>query len=211
MKKISLLFICLLFFIQCTSKKEHVTETRTSNGFSYEIVRNDPSKTRFYTLENGLKVYLSKNSNSPRIHVFTAIKAGGKNDPEDNTGLAHYLEHMMFKGTDAFGTKDFEKEKVYLDSIERLFNEYGKLTDPEARKSMYAQIDEISNKAAEFAIPNEYDKMISLLGGKGLNAHTTDDRTVYTVDIPTNELERFLRIEGNRFKMIVNRLFHTEL
>ena len=211
MKKISLLFICLLFFIQCTSKKEHVTETRTSNGFSYEIVRNDPSKTRVYTLENGLKVYLSKNSNSPRIHVFTAIKAGGKNDPEDNTGLAHYLEHMMFKGTDAFGTKDFEKEKVYLDSIERLFNEYGKLTDPEARKSMYAQIDEISNKAAEFAIPNEYDKMISLLGGKGLNAYTTDDRTVYTVDIPTNELERFLRIEGNRFKMIVNRLFHTEL
>ena len=211
MKKISLLSISLLFFIQCTSKKEHVTETRTSNGFSYEIVRNDPSKTRFYTLENGLKVYLSKNSNSPRIHVFTAIKAGGKNDPEDNTGLAHYLEHMMFKGTDAFGTKDFEREKVYLDSIERLFNEYGKLTDPEARKSMYAQIDEILNKAAEFAIPNEYDKMISLLGGKGLNAYTTDDRTVYTVDIPTNELERFLKIEGNRFKMIVNRLFHTEL
>ena len=211
MKKISLLSISLLFFIQCTSKKEHVTETRTSNGFSYEIVRNDPSKTRVYTLENGLKVYLSKNSNSPRIHVFTAIKAGGKNDPEDNTGLAHYLEHMMFKGTDAFGTKDFEREKVYLDSIERLFNEYGKLTDPEARKSMYAQIDEILNKAAEFAIPNEYDKMISLLGGKGLNAYTTDDRTVYTVDIPTNELERFLKIEGNRFKMIVNRLFHTEL
>ena len=79
------------------------------------------------------------------------------------------------------------------------------------RKELYRQIDAVSNEAAKFAIPNEYDKMISLIGGKMLNAYTTEDRTVYTVDIPANELERFLQIEGIRFKKIVNRLFHTEL
>ena len=95
----------------------------------------------------------------PRIQIFTAVKAGGKNDPENNTGLAHYLEHMMFKGNKFFGTKDYEKEKPLLDSIENLFNEYSKLDDENERKNLYKTIDELSNKAALFAIPNEYDKM----------------------------------------------------
>lgn len=202
---ISLLFLC------CQPSDHHYTQTHSSNGYNYETVTNDPTNTRIYTLDNGLKVYLSHYEDAPRIQVFTAFKAGGKNDPADNTGLAHYLEHMMFKGTDLFGTKDYGAEKYYLDSIEQLFNDYGKLNDPSARKEHYALIDKVSNKAAEFAIPNEYDKMIALLGGKGLNAYTTADRTVYQVDIPSNELERFLTIEGKRFKKIVNRLFHTEL
>ena len=69
-----------------------------------------------------MKVYLSKFENAPRIHVFTAVKAGGKDDPENNTGLAHYLEHIMFNGNKFVGTKDYEKEKPLLDSIENLFN-----------------------------------------------------------------------------------------
>lgn len=200
-----------VLFIQCTNHQEHTTKTKQSNGFTYETVTNDPTNTRVYTLDNGLKVYLSKYDDAPRIHVFTAIKAGGKNDPANNTGLAHYLEHMMFKGTDEFGTKDYPSEKIYLDSIEQLYNDYAKLNSPEKRTKMYAKIDAVSNKAASFAIPNEYDKMISLMGGKHLNAYTTNDRTVYTVDIPSNELERFLTLEGKRFKKIVNRLFHREL
>lgn len=201
----------VLLFIQCSDHQKHITKTQESNGYTYETVTNDPTNTRVYTLDNGLKVYLSKYDDAPRIHVFTAIKAGGKNDPADNTGLAHYLEHMMFKGTDEFGTKDYASEKVYLDSIEQLYNDYAQLINPTKRAEMYAQIDAVSNKAASFAIPNEYDKIISLLGGKRLNAYTTNDRTVYTVDIPSNELERFLTLEGKRFKKIVNRLFHTEL
>jgi zinc protease len=203
----------VVFFILITSCKNqpYQTQTATSEGYTYEYVTDDPTQTRIYTLENGLKVYLSRFENAPRIHVFTAVKAGGKNDPKNNTGLAHYLEHMMFKGNQYFGTKDYQAEKPLLDSIEQLFNNYAKLTDPEQRKAIYKNIDNLSNEAALLAIPNEYDKMISMIGGKRLNAYTTEDRTVYTVDIPSNEMERFITLEGLRFKQIVNRLFHTEL
>ncbi|MEM6643656.1 MAG: insulinase family protein [Bacteroidota bacterium] len=206
--------LALLVLISCQPSDETATfetKTATEDGYQYEYVEGDAMNTRIYTLDNGLKVYLSAYENAPRVHVFMPVKAGGKNDPVENTGLAHYLEHMMFKGNDKFGSLDYKKEVVMLDSIEQMFNHYATLEDAEARKTFYAKIDEYSNKAAEYAIPNEYDKMISMLGGKGLNAYTTEDRTVYTVDIPANEVPRFLELEGSRFKKIVNRLFHTEL
>ena len=211
MKRLSFL-IAIVVFAACTpSEKAFETKTATEDGYTYEYVTGDATKTRIYTLDNGLKVYLSDYENAPRVHVFMPVKAGGKNDPANNTGLAHYLEHMMFKGSDEFGTTDYEKEKVMLDSIESMFNYYATLTDESERKAYYANIDTYSNEAANLAIPNEYDEMISMMGGKGLNAYTTTDRTVYTVDMPANELPRFLEVEGSRFKKIVNRLFHTEL
>jgi len=210
MKKLLLVLVFVLSAISCKNEA-HKTLKDTSNGYTYEYVTNDPTQTRIYTLNNGLKVYLSKFENAPRVHVFTAVKAGGKNDPENNTGLAHYLEHIMFKGNKHFGTLNYEKEKPLLDSIESLFNDYASISDPKARSQHYEKIDALSNEAAKLAIPNEYDKMISMMGGKGLNAYTNEDRTVYTVDIPTNEMERFLTLEGLRFKQIVNRLFHSEL
>ena len=194
-----------------TVEEPYQTKTAEEGGYSYEYVTSDPMKTRIYTLDNGLKVYLSTYKDAPRAHVFVPVKAGGKNDPADNTGLAHYLEHMMFKGTEKFGTVDYQKEKPLLDSIENMFNHYATLKDSEERKSYYRLIDQTSNEAAKYAIPNEYDKLIAAIGGKGLNAYTTEDRTVYTVDIPSNEIEKFLEIEGTRFRKIVNRLFHTEL
>ncbi len=215
-RALSLFFMLALFlFISCQpeEKKEAAYETQTKEaaGYSYEYVTNDAMNTRVYTLDNGLKVYLSAYTDAPRIQVYMPVKAGGKNDPASNTGLAHYLEHMMFKGNDKFGSLDYEKEKVLLDSIENMFNHYASLTDEQERKEYYKLIDQVSNEAAKLAIPNEYDKLIAGIGGKGLNAYTTEDRTVYTVDIPSNELEKFLEIESARFTKIVNRLFHTEL
>jgi zinc protease len=203
--------LSLIAFWSCTPTVPYQTKTAEEGGYSYEYVEGDPMKTRIYTLDNGLKVYLSHYANAPRVQVYIPVKAGGKNDPATNTGLAHYLEHIMFKGNDKFGTVDFAKESVMLDSIEAMFNYYATLTDDAERKDYYTKIDAYSNEAAKLAIPNEYDKMISMIGGKGLNAYTTEDRTVYTVDVPANELKRFLEIEGSRFKMIVARLFHTEL
>lgn len=209
----NLLFILApVIFWACTSPKEaYQTKTTEEGGYTYEYVEGDPMKTRIYKLDNGLKVYLSHYDNAPRVQVYIPVKAGGKNDPASNTGLAHYLEHMMFKGNDKFGTLNYEEESVMLDSLEAMFNYYATLTDDVERKDYYTKIDEYSNETAKLAIPNEYDKMISLIGGQGLNAYTTNDRTVYTVDIPSNELGRFLKIEGARFSKIVNRLFHTEL
>ncbi|MEQ8415346.1 MAG: insulinase family protein [Imperialibacter sp.] len=207
------IIICLLALAACTQNKETNYELKKaeSGGFTYEYVDGDPLKTRIYTLSNGLKVYLSDYKNEPRIQTAIAVKAGGKNDPADNTGLAHYLEHMMFKGTATFGTQDWETESVLVDSVEALFNQYKEISDPDERKKHYSIIDQVSIEASKYAIANEYDKMVSGIGAKGTNAYTTNDRTVYINDIPANQLENWLKIESNRFQMIVNRLFHTEL
>lgn len=210
-KELFVMLLGLILFACGPSEEAYETKTATENGYTYEYVVGDAMNTRIYTLENGLKVYLSDYENAPRVHVFIPVKAGGKNDPAENTGLAHYLEHMMFKGNDQFGTLNYEEEVIMLDSIEQMFNHYATLVDDGERKAYYAKIDQYSNDAAKLAIPNEYDKMMAMIGAKGLNAYTTEDRTVYTVDIPSNEIPRFLEIEGSRFKKIVNRLFHTEL
>ena len=97
----------LLLLLACQSiEKPYKTKTAEEAGYAYQYVVGDPMSTRIYTLDNGLKVYLSDYEKAPRAHVYIPVKAGGKNDPSDNTGLAHYLEHMMFKGTDKFGKTD---------------------------------------------------------------------------------------------------------
>ena len=112
----------------------------------YQAVPNDPMHARIYTLPNGLKVYLSQNAEKPRVTAHIAVNTGHRNDPADCTGLAHYLEHLMFKGTESFGTTDYAAEKPYLDQITNLYEEYRKLTDPAERK---AKSDEIWNNIEE--------------------------------------------------------------
>ena len=179
----------------------------------YETVQNDPLKARIYTLDNGLKVYLTVYKDAPRIQTNIAIKAGSKNDPVDATGLAHYLEHMLFKGTDLYGSLDYEKEKQLLDKIEALYEKYRsiEMTDSANRERVWNEIDSISGEAAKFAIANEYDKMLSGIGAKGTNAYTSNEKTVYVNDIPSNQIEKWLKIEAERFRKPVLRLFHTEL
>jgi len=177
----------------------------------YESIENDPMNARIYTLDNGLKVYLSVNKDQPRIQTYIAVRVGGKNDPSTNTGLAHYLEHLMFKGTTQFGTSNYEKEKPLLDEIEQLYEVYRTKTDVNERKAIYHQIDSLSYEASKYAIPNEYDKLMSGIGSNGTNASTSFDVTNYTEDIPSNEVENWAKIQSNRFKDMVIRGFHTEL
>lgn len=178
---------------------------------NFEYALNDPFKARIYTLKNGLKVYMSVYKNAPRIQTYIAVKAGSKNDPATATGLAHYLEHMVFKGTDQFGSKDFAKESVEVNKIENLYETYRQTKDVAQRKKIYHEIDSISGVAAKYAIANEYDKMLAGIGGQGTNAYTSFDQTVYVNDIPSNQLENWLKIEAERYRKPVLRLFHTEL
>jgi predicted Zn-dependent peptidase len=180
---------------------------------NYETATNDPLKARIYTLDNGLKVYLTAYDDAPRVQTNIAVRAGSKNDPSDATGLAHYLEHMLFKGTNIYGSLDFEKEAPMLDKIEALYEEYRTIDmdDTENRERVWRQIDSISGEAAKFAIANEYDKMVSGLGAKGTNAYTSNEKTVYINDIPSNQIEKWLKLEAERFRYPVFRLFHTEL
>ncbi|CAN5456260.1 hypothetical protein BH10BAC6_BH10BAC6_04170 [soil metagenome] len=174
-------------------------------------VAGDRTGTRLYTLNNGLRVYISVNTEKPRVQTLTAVRAGSKNDPPEATGLAHYLEHMLFKGTQEFGTLNYAKERPYLDRIADMFEEYRSLKDSAARAALYHSIDSMSGVAAQYAIPNEYDKITQSLGCTGTNAFTSNDVTVYVNDVATNRLKTFLALEGERFKQCVLRLFHTEL
>ena len=179
--------------------------------YKYETVNGDLMKTRIYTLDNGLKVYLSVNKEKPRIQTYIAVRTGSKNDPAETTGLAHYLEHLMFKGTQQFGTNNYAAEKPLLDEIEQRYEAYRKLTDPEARKMAYHEIDSVSQVAAQYFIPNEYDKLMAAIGAEGTNAYTSNDVTCYTEDIPSNEIENWAKIQSDRFQNMVIRGFHTEL
>lgn len=183
----------------------------TSKGYKYKYVTNDPTSARYYTLKNGLTVILSPTSKDPRIQAYIATKAGSKTDPADHTGLAHYLEHMLFKGTDKFGSKDWSKEKPLLDQIDALYEKYNKTQDEAKRKEIYKEIDKVSGEAAKYAIANEYDKMMAGMGADGTNAFTSFEQTVYTEDIPANVIDKFLAVQAERFREPVLRLFHTEL
>ena len=179
--------------------------------YSYETVAGDPMNSRIYTLDNGLKVYLTVNKEAPRIQTFIPVRVGGKNDPAETTGLSHYLEHLMFKGTTHFGTQNYEAEKVLLDQITDLYEVYRKTTDEAQRKAIYHQIDSISYEASKIAIPNEYDKLMAAIGAEGTNAFTSYDVTCYTEDIPSNQVENWAKVQSDRFKNMVIRGFHTEL
>ena len=185
--------------------------TVSCSQYKYETVKGDPLKAKIYTLDNGMKVYMTVNKEQPRIQANIAVKVGGKNDPSETTGLAHYFEHLMFKGTPNFGTADYEAEKVLLDQIEALFEVYRVTEDEAERAAIYHQIDSISYLASDYFIPNEYDKLMSFIGSEGTNAYTSTDMTVYVEQIPSNQVENWARIQADRFANPVIRGFHTEL
>ena len=172
---------------------------------------DDPMQVHIYQLDNGLQVYLTANREEPRFYAEIVVRAGSKHDPQDATGIAHYLEHMLFKGSRQMGTLDFEKEKVHLDRIEALYEQHFLETDPEKRAEIYAQINAENQLAAQYAIPNELDRLYTGMGERALNAHTWVEETVYKVDLPANRLEQWAKVEAERFHQPVFRLFQTEL
>ncbi|MCB0527653.1 MAG: insulinase family protein [Saprospiraceae bacterium] len=178
---------------------------------SFSTVPGDPIEVLMHTLPNGLRLYLTVNKDEPRVYTEIAVRAGSKHDPADTTGLAHYFEHMMFKGTDRLGSLDWPKEKALLDQIEQKFEAHRAEKDPAKKKALYAEIDRLSFEAAKLAAANEYDKLVSAIGAKGTNAYTWVEQTVYVNDIPSNELERWFTLESERFRRPILRLFHTEL
>ena len=203
MNKFKFLFTLLAVAAMCFTAQAQLPKATTYEG--------DPMHTQCYTLRNGMKVFLSVNHESPRIAAHIAVRTGSRNDPAETTGLAHYLEHLMFKGTKQFGTSDPVKEAPYLDEIEARYEQYRKVTDPAKRKQLYHEIDSVSQLAAQYNIPNEYDKLMAGIGGIGTNAYTSTDVTCYTEDIPANEIDRWARIQSDRFRNMVIRGFHTEL
>lgn len=210
--KSSIAFLLMLAFTGTQAQDGKIEwKEATSGGYTYKYVTNDPAKARFYTLKNGLSVILSPTNKDPRIQCYVATKAGSKTDPATNTGLAHYLEHMLFKGTDKYGTLDWPKEKVELAKISALYEKYNHTTDPATRKQIYHSIDSVSGVASKYAIANEYDKMMTAMGAQNTNAFTSFEQTVYTDDVPAGSIDKYLAVQAERFRNPQFRIFHTEL
>jgi predicted Zn-dependent peptidase len=209
--KTSLLVLALAISGSVFAQGKHEWKEASSGGYTYKYVTNDPMQARFYTLKNGLTVILSPISKDPRMQVYIATKAGSKTDPHDHTGLAHYLEHMLFKGTTQFGSLDWSKERPLLERIEQLYEDYNKTTDVQKRKELYRVIDSVSGAASRYSIANEYDKLMAGMGAQGTNAFTSYEQTVYTEDIPANASQKFFKVQADRFTDPVFRIFHTEL
>ena len=132
-----------------------------------------------FTLDNGLTVILNPDSMAVAVYGAVVVKAGSKNDPADATGMAHYLEHLLFKGTTELGTTDYAKEKPFLDSIVYYYDLLGKTTDEETRKKIQKLINNQSVQSAKYANPTEFDKLIKSIGGTDLNAFTANDMTLF--------------------------------
>ena len=177
----------------------------------HEPGSGDPMAVHIFRLDNGLTVYLTENHQTPRFYAEIIVRAGSKHDPAESTGLAHYLEHMLFKGTRNIGSMDYEKEKAHLQRITRLYEDHFAETDPEKRKAIYAEINKESQLAAKYAIPNEISKLYKAMGGTGLNAHTWHEETVYRINLPANRLRHWAVVESERFQNAVFRLFQPEL
>ena len=172
----------------------------------------DPMNVQIHTLANGLTVYLSENHEEARINARVAVRAGGAVDPNDATGMAHYLEHMLAnKGTQRLGSLDYEAERVHLDRIRELFDALNSAETDEEAAAIYAELDAEGLKAQQYVLPNELKQIYGLLGSQGLNAFTNQDSTQYINDIPANALEAWAHLEGDRFGGAVFRAFQTEV
>lgn len=208
MKKL-LSMVAILLCVCVRAAWEVRTET-DKDGARYECFDGDPFSSRVYTLDNGMKVFLSRNSREPRIQAYVAVRAGSADDPARSTGLAHYFEHMMFKGNEEIASLNWEKEKPLLDEIEELFERRRASSDSKEREDLYKRIDALSLEASQYS-NDEYWQLVRGLGADGTNAWTSYDETVYVSDIPRNQLEKFLYLESVRFSSIALRRFHTEL
>lgn len=164
-----------------------------------------------YELSNGFQVYLNEDKNASNVYGAVWVNAGGKNDPADATGIAHYLEHMLFKGTQDLGTQNYTLEKPHLDSIRLLYDQLALEKDKEAKLSIQKLINAQELKASEYAIPNEFDRLIKGIGSSGVNASTSNDYTNYYNYFPSNQLAKWLDIYAHRFQDPVFRLFQSEL
>ncbi|MBN2546769.1 MAG: insulinase family protein [Spirochaetes bacterium] len=171
-------------------------------------------KVKKYILDNGLTVYLNEDHTASKVYGAVVVKAGSKHDPEDCTGMAHFLEHMIFKGTQELGTIDYEKEKSYLEEISDLYDKLHKIRSGDEnnleREQIYKKINELSIEASKYETPNDFASLIQSIGGDDFNANTHYDRTVYHSAFPSSQTEKWLELYSHVLSNPVFRLYQAE-
>jgi predicted Zn-dependent peptidase len=174
-------------------------------------IAEDGMGVTVHRLSNGMTVYISTDRQKPRVSSWIAVRTGSRNDPADSTGLAHYLEHMLFKGTDELGTMDYEAETASLEATAKLYDDLRAAKTKEEREKIFAEIDKQTQASAKHAVPNEISRLYGAMGVEGLNAFTSFDQTVYVADVPSNRFEAWAAVEVERFSDPAFRLFYPEL
>ena len=183
-----------------------------SNLFSVAQSGQLPAlRVKQFQLKNGMDVYINPDPYATYVSGMIGVKTGAKYDPSDATGIAHYLEHMLFKGTESLGTRDYEKEVIYLDSIAIMYDSLALVSDKGLRDEIHAEINRLSLEAGKFAIPNEMDLLLDEMGSKGVNAFTGYEMNAYFNRFPANQLDKWLKLYAHRFEKPVFRLFQSEL
>ena len=185
--------------------------TKKDSKYNYQSIDNGPFPVKTYKLKNGLQVFLVPREDEPLIQTRIIVKAGSNQEPDDARGLAHYLEHLLFNGTDKIGAINFKKEKPLLKEIENLFEEHRKATSKTDKLKIYKEIDSLSFEASKYSRKNEYSDLMVEMGITFLNGYTNSHTTGYMNGIPSNQLEKWLILESERFRNPVFRGFHTEL
>ena len=168
-----------------------------------------PLEVREMKLGNGMTVWLNEDHSQPKVFGAVVVNAGAKDCP--NTGIAHYFEHIMFKGTDEIGTVNYAQEKPWLDSIAAAYDRLSATKDEAQRRTIQKDINRLSQKAGEFAIPNEFNSLISRYGGSGLNAGTSYDFTFYYNMFTPQYMEHWCQLNSDRLINPVFRMFQGEL
>ncbi|MGB0523174.1 MAG: M16 family metallopeptidase [Flammeovirgaceae bacterium] len=171
----------------------------------------DILKVNSYQLANGLTVFLNQDSTANKVFGAVMVNTGAKHESPNATGMAHYLEHLLFKGTQVFGTADYQKEKTYLDSITVLYQRLGQTTDEDQRLAIQKAINEQAIKASKYGLPNEFDKLLRSIGSTGINAFTSYEMTYYHNSFPAHEIHKWLDLYAARFQNPVFRSFQSEL
>src|SRR5512139_2643056 len=159
-------------------------------------------------LDNGLKIYVLERPASPTFAALYQFDVGGAVDPKGRSGIAHLLEHMMFKGTTTLGTTDYAKENPLLDRINAAWMELQAETEreddpfrpPDAAKvdKLRKEIDALTAEQKKLIVKNEFDQVMTRAGSVGMNASTSWDQTNYYMQLPSNRLELWFRMESDR-------------
>ena len=193
-------FLCLLFFFFCPP------------GYSFSL----GSRVQEITLDNGLKVLLMERHQSPTVSLYLRFKVGSVDEESGSTGIAHLLEHMLFKGTQTLGTTNYREEIKILEQIDRV----GEMLDAEQKRSGTApskrstelkqELDRLQKEHKKFVVKDEIDSIYSRNGAVGFNASTGNDITTYEVSLPSNRIELWARIESDRLLNPVFREFYSE-
>ena len=166
-------------------------------------------------LENGLTLLMLERHDAPTVSAYISFRVGGANEGAQNRGIAHLLEHMLFKGTKTLGTNDYAAEKPLLDQIEIVGSQIdllknARVTDQKELENLQARLKDLQQEHKQYVVKDEFSRIYSENGGVGYNAFTSKDQTTYLISLPSNKLELWASIESDRLQNAVLREFYTE-